>query len=302
MAKSLLPMAALFLLAANVIAALLLQLRTEADAIMAGARTVDLFPVTMGPGGPSYRQQRLAKGFAEYNLRVIVSGSASVDPEAEIFRHRFSPIILLTTGQAPPERLRRLREAGAEIEICGEQELDFAEALHRLRERWKVKRLLCEGGGEINAALLEAGLVDEIYLTLCPLIFGGQTSPTLADGRGVEHLSDAIPLRLKSQRRWGRTLFGLSGGKHQGKGERPRTRRVSRLPDASSSLTLKEPVPLRLDRQLIAASRRLQLNPCGKCSGQRGRVREPFCRRPACRIRPFFRTRMWLKTGTISST
>src|SRR5688572_23839191 len=49
---------------------LLMKLRTCADAVMAGARTVDSVPVTLGPGGKKYRERRMKKGLAEYNLRV----------------------------------------------------------------------------------------------------------------------------------------------------------------------------------------------------------------------------------------
>src|SRR3954471_18132565 len=59
---------------------LLLQLRTRADAVMAGARTVDLSAVRMGPGGSRYRRMRLKNGLAEYNLRVVVSGSGTLNP------------------------------------------------------------------------------------------------------------------------------------------------------------------------------------------------------------------------------
>src|ERR1044071_4089696 len=48
---------------------LLLELRTNADAVMAGARTIDLYPVNMGPGPKKYRQMRLRNGLSEYNLR-----------------------------------------------------------------------------------------------------------------------------------------------------------------------------------------------------------------------------------------
>src|SRR2546422_611875 len=66
----------------------LLELRSRADAVMAGARTVDLAPVNLGPGPIRYRRQRLRRGLAEYNLRVVVSGSATLSPRAEIFRRR----------------------------------------------------------------------------------------------------------------------------------------------------------------------------------------------------------------------
>ncbi|MGH9593067.1 MAG: RibD family protein [Bryobacteraceae bacterium] len=76
-----------------------------------------------------------------------------------------------------------------------------------MRQKWKVKRLLCEGGGELNDALFRAGLVDELHLTLCPKVFGGRNAPTIADGVGVLKLSGAARLRLKSARRAGDELF-----------------------------------------------------------------------------------------------
>ena len=186
---------------------LLLQLRAGADAVMAGARTVDSFPVNMGPGPKKFRDLRRRRGLAEYNLRVIVSGSGSIDPHAEIFKHRFSPIIILTTRRAGRKKLQQLRARADEVKICGATKIDFALALRWLREKWKVKRLLCEGGGELNAALFCAGLVDEVYLTLCPLLLGGRTAPTLADGTGAKKIADAVKLELKSMKRADGELF-----------------------------------------------------------------------------------------------
>lgn len=186
---------------------LLLELRTRADAVMAGARTVDLMPVKLGPGPAKYRRMRLRNGLAEYNLRVVVSGSGTLDPRAEIFKHHFSPVIVLVSGRAPESRLRKLREVADEVKVFGEDALDFVAALHWLRKKWKVKRLLCEGGGEINGGLFRAGLVDEVYQTLCPLVFGGRNAPTMADGLGVQALAQATKLRLKSFKRVGDELF-----------------------------------------------------------------------------------------------
>src|SRR5271165_1355459 len=64
----------------------LLELRATADAVMAGARTVDAGPVNLGPGGAKYCRWRIRHGLAEYNLRVIVTGSGTVNPRAEIFK------------------------------------------------------------------------------------------------------------------------------------------------------------------------------------------------------------------------
>ncbi len=164
-------------------------------------------PVNLGPGPAKYRKMRLKKGLPEYNLRVVVSGSGNLNPKAELFRHRFSPIIILVTRRAPESRVRRLREVADEVRAFGDNRLNFTEALRWLRKKWGVKRLLCEGGGEVNAGLFQEGLVDEVYHTLCPLVFGGRHAPTMADGVGFPALADAARLRLKSLKRVGDELF-----------------------------------------------------------------------------------------------
>jgi len=185
----------------------LLQLRATADAVMAGARTVDLNPVNLGPGPAKYRRLRLRRGLAEFNLRVIVSRYGTVNPNAEVFRRRFSPIIILTTARAPARRLKKLRALGAEVRICGAREINFPRALRWLREKWGIKRLLCEGGGELNDALFRASLVKELHLTVCPRIFGGRSAPTIADGLGVPRLAQATQLELQSSRCHGDEMF-----------------------------------------------------------------------------------------------
>lgn len=185
----------------------LMELRAQADAVMAGARTVDLNRISLGPGSAKYRRQRVRHGLAEYNLRVVVSGAGSLNPRAAIFRTRVSPLIILTTGCATQVRLKRLRRLADEVKVCGERELDFIEALRWLRQARGVKRLLCEGGGELNDALFRAGVVDELHLTLCPKVFGGRQAPTIADGLGMGSLGNAVRLRLKSARRSGAELF-----------------------------------------------------------------------------------------------
>ena len=185
----------------------LYELRAQADAVMAGARTLDANAVYLGPGGTEFRRERARRGLAEYNLRVIVSGSGSINPRAAIFQRRFSPIVILTRRDAPAVRLRRLRGLADAVIAHGTGELDFAAALMELRARWGVRRILCEGGGELNDALFRAGLVDELHLTVCPLLFGGQASPTLAEGTGARRLADAARLRLWAMKRVGGEVF-----------------------------------------------------------------------------------------------
>jgi riboflavin-specific deaminase-like protein len=185
----------------------LLELRATADAVMAGATTVNSAPVNLGPGAARFRRQRLKNGLAESNLRIVVSGSGSVNPAAEIFKHRFSPVLVLTTSRASKAGREKLRAVADEVKVCGKTEINFRFALRWLREKWGVKRLLCEGGGALNDALFRAGLVDEIHLTFCPKIFGGRTAPTIADGLGFPQLADSAKFELTSLRRVKAELF-----------------------------------------------------------------------------------------------
>ncbi len=187
--------------------ALLYELRAQADAILCGVRTVESAKVILGTGGDRYRRLRLSRGLSEYPLRIILSGSGSVSPQAEIFRHRFSPILVVTTERASRRRLEGLGKVADEILVCGKSEADFAAVLHRLHKHWGVRRLLCEGGGEVNGALFRAGLVDELHVTVCPMVLGGRDAPTLADGAGIARLVEAVPLVLEWSRRADDELF-----------------------------------------------------------------------------------------------
>jgi len=185
----------------------LLELRATTDAVMSGARTVDSHPVDLGPGGARFRRARLRNGLGEHNLRVIVSGSATLNPRAAIFQSRFSPIILLTATGAPQNRITRLKKSGARIAQFGRESVDLAKALKWLRREHAVRRLVCEGGGELNDAMLRAGLVDEVHLTICPVTLGGRDASTIADGSGFSRLNDASQFELKSRKQVGGELF-----------------------------------------------------------------------------------------------
>jgi riboflavin-specific deaminase-like protein len=194
----------------------MMELRAQADAVMAGARTVETPGVTLGPGGKKYQRLRLRRGLSEYNLRVIVSGRGSMSLHAEIFRHRFSPIIILVCETAPARRVQQLRRVADDIGIFGRTEIDFESAFRWLHKKWNVKRLLCEGGGAVHEGIIRAGLLHELHLTICPSIFGGRAAPTLADGPGFGSLAAAKRLWLVRMRRIGNELFTVFADRQAG--------------------------------------------------------------------------------------
>ena len=138
---------------------------------------------------------------------MIVSGSGSINPNARIFKHRFSPILIITTERAGPRNLKLFESLADDVFIGGRTEIDFRPVLAWLKSKWKVNRLLCEGGGELNDALFRGNLVNELHLTLCPKILGGRNAATIADGIGVKHLTQATALTLKSTQRRGDEFF-----------------------------------------------------------------------------------------------
>lgn len=178
----------------------LLELRATADAVMSGAQTVGSGPVTLGTGGWRFRRLRLAKGLSEYNLRIIVSRTGSISPRAEVFRNRSSPVVVFTTERIPAGKLHTLAKV-SEVRICGKDDVDWQETMRWLREKKGVKRLLCEGGGELNDSLFRAGVVREVHITVCPFIFGGRDAPTISEGVGFPSLPQAAQLQLQETHR-----------------------------------------------------------------------------------------------------
>lgn len=187
---------------------MMLELRAEFDAVMSGARTVENGDVTLGTGGEKYKRKRRALGLKEEHVRVVVSGSGSLDSKTHIFtsKRASSPIVVLTTERAG-KRIAELKKLADAVHVSKGKDLDFREALLWLRREFGVKRLLCEGGGEINGALFLAGVVNEVYLTIAPVILGGREAPTMADGAGFARLADALPLKLKRTQRVGDELY-----------------------------------------------------------------------------------------------
>ncbi|MGV3756868.1 MAG: RibD family protein [Verrucomicrobiota bacterium] len=185
----------------------LYELRASADAVMSGARTLDTNPYLLGNGGERFRKLRQKNGRSAHALRIIASGSGSIDPRAEIFKYRFSPIILLTSKRAPQTRLKKLTPLIDDLGQFGEKELDIVAALQWLQQKWQVKHLLCEGGADLNDLLFRADVVDELNVTICPYIFGGRTAPTISEGLGLTQLSEARQFEVKSTKQAGEELF-----------------------------------------------------------------------------------------------
>ncbi|HVS77127.1 MAG TPA: RibD family protein [Steroidobacteraceae bacterium] len=96
------------------------------------------------------------------------------------------PIVVALTEQVSDAHLSGLREDGVSYFFAGEREVDLGSALEFLNRELGVRRLLVEGGGGINGAVLRAGLIDEISLAICPAVDGGKGAPSVFDSTDQE--------------------------------------------------------------------------------------------------------------------
>jgi riboflavin-specific deaminase-like protein len=184
----------------------LYELRSMADAVLSGARTIEDTGATLGNGGERYRRARLRRGLSEFPIRVVVSGNATISPEVPLWKLRFSPILLLLHSKAAASRARRLRALADSVHVSDGASIDIDAVLRWLWREHGVRRLLVEGGAEVNAAFFRARVVDELHLTLCPLLIGGRSAPTLAEGEGLD-LSEAVGFERTGCRKVGQELF-----------------------------------------------------------------------------------------------
>ncbi len=106
-----------------------------------------------------------------------------------------APLLILTTQDVTKEYLAYLEEKDISWIACGQGKIDLARACHILVEHFAVERMAVVGGGRINGAFLDAGLLDEVSLVLAPGIDGRGSMTALFDGLP----QDREPVKLKLQ-------------------------------------------------------------------------------------------------------
>jgi riboflavin biosynthesis pyrimidine reductase len=150
--------------------ALFRAMRAEADVILVGAGTVraeGYHPVALPADVVAAR--RAAGRRSDQPRLAIVSGRLDLDLGGELFTAPVPPI-LLTHAAADPARLATARDR-TDVVVAGDGRVDMGlavQALDRLADQ-----VVCEGGPTLNAGLVDGGLLDELVLTLAPLVVGG---------------------------------------------------------------------------------------------------------------------------------
>ncbi|MDT0440454.1 MULTISPECIES: dihydrofolate reductase family protein [Streptomyces] len=158
------------------------EVRAASDAILIGAGTLRADNPRLLVNAPERRAARVAAGRPAYPLKVTVSGSGDLDPDAR-FWHTGGAKVLYTTDRGA-ERARALGLA-ADVVPLGPG-LNWRALLTHLRAAYGVERLMVEGGGHVHTQLLQEGLADELQLVVAPLLVGQSQAPRLFGPGGYQ--------------------------------------------------------------------------------------------------------------------
>jgi riboflavin biosynthesis pyrimidine reductase len=156
-------------------------LRTQVDAVMVGTGTIALEGYGPLARRPEVRRRRAALGLAEVPLACTASRTLELPVQAPLFRDPESRIVVLTNSDREPPQC----EAQLIVERLAGDELDLAVGVERLRTAHGVRAMLHEGGPTLLAAMLAPGLVDELFLTVSPMLVGGG-EPAVVEGVAFE--------------------------------------------------------------------------------------------------------------------
>lgn len=170
------------------------EIRAQHDAILAGRGTVSADTMSMRISSEKLRADRVQRGLPPEPLRVVISNAGKIDPLWKIFQHTGSPIVILSTTRMP-QKLRATLAPLCDLHLYESAFVPLPAALSMLRAEYGVKSLVCEGGGALLRSLAAAGFLDEIHLTLAPVLFGGAAAPTLT-GLPGDFLPRPLEFRL----------------------------------------------------------------------------------------------------------
>lgn len=143
-------------------------LRAVCDVVLVGAgtaRTEDYGPVRLPE---ALQNRRASEGRDPRPALAVVTGSGQLDPDSRLLRDRSQPVVVVTTRSTDTSAL----PAHVQVVVAGDDEVDLPQALAALRSLGQ-QRILCEGGPQLLQRLLAEDAVDQLCLTVSPLLVGG---------------------------------------------------------------------------------------------------------------------------------
>lgn len=159
------------------------EIRAEHDAVINGASTFRAYPLPLSVEPRDLVDARVSAGRSAQPISAVVSSRLDI-PRATKWEKAREVERWIFCGKAAPEKVKRALESSGVRVIRSKSARPSAKEILSAFTKAGCKKLLLEGGGEFNAAFLEKGLVNRIYLTVAPLLIGGAESITFFEGKG----------------------------------------------------------------------------------------------------------------------
>lgn len=159
------------------------RIDAQVDAVLFGAGLVR----EDDPAYPTFpagrRERRAAAGLRPDVLWAVVSTRGEFERRPRMLQVEREKSALFVASVVGKERLKQLSE-WTQVFVCGERIVDPFLMGGVLRDELGVRSMMCLGGPKLNASMIEAGAIDELFLTLAPKIQGGSGWETAVEGVG----------------------------------------------------------------------------------------------------------------------
>ena len=148
------------------------RLRGVADVVLAGAGTVRAEVYKPGRVRAELLERRRAAGQSDVPVIAVVSRSLDLDLGTDLFAKPTGRVVVITHEQSDPLRRARVADV-ADVLLAGDEDVDLAAAVAALRAEG-LQRIHAEGGPHLLADLVAADLLDELLLSVTPVLAGGR--------------------------------------------------------------------------------------------------------------------------------
>ena len=166
-------------------------LRSTVDGIMIGISTV--------LGDDPMLNVRYSRTGVKNPTRIIIDSKARIPLNSRIIESSNKiQTILAVTHNASSRKIKEIQKKGAQVLVYGNGKVNLRNLFQQL-EKMGLKKIIVEGGGEINWSVLKLGLVNELVVTISPVVIGGRDAKTLVEGKGFTNISDGIKMKLSNK-------------------------------------------------------------------------------------------------------
>jgi 5-amino-6-(5-phosphoribosylamino)uracil reductase len=176
-----------------------------ADLVLMGAGTARNEGAAFTIQNPELLAARKFRGKSPQPITCVVTASLNLSPDMYFFGQDMERWIFTTQAALERSSDATSLQKVAELIQLGDTDLDWDKAYNLMAER-HIRKVFVLGGGSLTATLVEAGRIDDWWLTILPVIYGGKSAPTPVEGEGF--LPSAAPkLELIETRQVGSELF-----------------------------------------------------------------------------------------------